>query len=88
MTRRMTDAGIEWRWSLPFRPLSNNWNRPDLRNHRKLLVVDGRTAFTGSLNMIDSSYHRWRNLRRGLRYVELVTQATGPVVLEVMDAFG
>ena len=87
MTRRMTDAGIEWRWSLPFRPLSNNWNRPDLRNHRKLLVVDGRTAFTGSLNMIDSSYHRRRNLRRGLRYVELVTQATGPVVLEVNAVF-
>lgn len=87
MTRRMTAAGIAWRWSLPFRPLSNDWNRPDLRNHRKLLVVDGRTAFTGSLNMIDSSYHRWRNLRRGRRYVELVTQATGPVVLEVNAVF-
>lgn len=87
MCRRMTDAGIDWRWSLPLRPLSNDWNRPDLRNHRKLLVIDGRTAFTGSINMIDSSYHRRRNLRRGMRYVELVTRVEGPVVLQVNAVF-
>ena len=28
--------------------------RPDLRNHRKLLVIDGQVAFTGSQNMIDT----------------------------------
>ncbi|MGH7505856.1 MAG: phospholipase D-like domain-containing protein, partial [Longimicrobiales bacterium] len=78
MGQRMTDAGIDWHWSLPLRPLSNDWNRPDLRNHRKLLVIDGRTAFTGSLNMIDSSYLRQRNLRRGMRYIELVARVEGP----------
>ena len=87
MCRRMTAAGIDWRWSLPFRPLSNDWNRPDLRNHRKLLVVDGRTAFTGSLNVVDSSYHRRRNLKRGMRYVELVAQVEGPVVVQVNAVF-
>lgn len=87
MMQRLTRAGIEWRWALPFRPLSNDWNRPDLRNHRKLLVVDGRMAFTGSINVIDSSYLRRRNLRRGRFYVDLVTQVTGPIVMEVNAVF-
>jgi cardiolipin synthase len=87
LCRRLTAAGIDWRWLLPVRPFSNHWNRPDLRNHRKLLVVDGRTAFTGSLNMIDSSYSRRRNLRRGLGYVEVVTRLTGPIVTQVNAVF-
>jgi cardiolipin synthase A/B len=87
MAERLTRARIDWRWSLPLRPHLNDWNRPDLRNHRKLVVVDGRVAFTGSLNMIDSSYLRERNLRSGARYVELVAKVAGPVVLEVNAVF-
>lgn len=87
MAERLTRAGVDWHWSLPFRPLSNAWNRPDLRNHRKLVVIDGSVAFTGSLNMIDASYSRRRNLRSGMRYVEIVTCVRGPVVLEVNAVF-
>lgn len=87
MAERLTAAGVDWHWSLPLRPLSNDWNRPDLRNHRKLVVIDGRAAFTGSLNMIDSSYLRPRNLRSGMRYVELVTYVEGPIALEVNAVF-
>jgi cardiolipin synthase len=38
-----------------FLPLLNPFNRAriNLRNHRKILVVDGRTAFTGGLNIGD-----------------------------------
>jgi cardiolipin synthase len=87
LVRRLNAAGIDWRWSLPLRPFSNHWNRPDLRNHRKLLVVDGQVAFTGSLNMIDSSYSRRRNIRRGHGYVEVVTRLTGPIVTQVNAVF-
>jgi cardiolipin synthase len=87
LARRLNAAGIDWRWSLPLRPFSNHWNRPDLRNHRKLLVIDGRVAFTGSLNMIDSSYSRRRNIRRGHGYVEVVTRLTGPIVTQVNAVF-
>jgi cardiolipin synthase A/B len=87
MCRRMTEAGIEWRWMLPVRPFSNHWNRPDLRNHRKLVVLDGRVGFTGSMNMIDRSYHRARNLRRGLGYVELIACVTGPIADELNAVF-
>jgi cardiolipin synthase len=87
MCERLTSAGVDWHWSLPVRPFSNHWNRPDLRNHRKLVIVDGTIAFTGSLNMIDSTYSRRKNIERGQRYAELVARAEGPVVLELNAVF-
>jgi cardiolipin synthase len=87
MLRRLTEAGIAWHRMLPLRPFSNQWNRPDIRNHRKILVVDGAVGFTGSLNVIDKSYLLRANRRRGLSYVELVARVTGPVVLELNAAF-
>jgi cardiolipin synthase len=43
----------------------------DVRNHRKLLVVDGLVAFTGSQNLTDDTYNLPANLRRGLHWVDL-----------------
>ena len=37
--QRMTDAGIRWRLMMPLLPLKRRWRRPDLRNHRKILVI-------------------------------------------------
>ena len=87
MAERLTSAGIDWHWSLAVRPFSNHWNRPDLRNHRKILVMDSKVAFTGSLNMIDSTYARRKNIERGQRYVEMVARVEGPVVLEFNAVF-
>jgi cardiolipin synthase A/B len=87
MTERLTSAGVDWHWSLPVRPFSNHRNRPDLRNHRKLVVIDGMVAFTGSMNMIDATYGRRRNLERGQHYIEMVARVEGPVVLELNAVF-
>lgn len=87
MRKRLTAAGIEWHWMLPVRPFSNQWNRPDLRNHRKIVVVDGQVGFMGSQNMIDKTYLMPRNRKRGLYYVELVARVTGPIVAELNAAF-
>lgn len=87
MTRRLTAAGIDWHWILPVRPFDNQWNRPDLRNHRKIVVVDGAVGFMGSQNMIDKTYLMRANLKRGLRYRELVARVTGPVVAELNAVF-
>jgi len=38
---RLTAAGVKWELMLPLQPLKGKWQRPDLRNHRKLLIVDG-----------------------------------------------
>ncbi len=64
--RRLTRMGAQWHLMLPVQPFRGRYQRPDLRNHRKVLVVDGRVGFMGSQNMIDRSYDRWTNRRRGL----------------------
>jgi cardiolipin synthase len=87
MARRLTAAGVAWHWMLPVRPFSNHWNRPDLRNHRKIMIVDGAVGFTGSMNMIDKSYLLPANRRQGLYYVDLHARVTGPVVAELDAAF-
>jgi len=51
--RAMADAGVEVVESLPAGLFRALFRRLDLRNHRKLVVVDGCVGYTGSLNMID-----------------------------------
>jgi cardiolipin synthase len=54
--QRMRDAGIQLMEFNPINPLKlvGPWE-PNHRDHRKLLVVDGRVAFTGGVN-ISSTY--------------------------------
>lgn len=87
-TRRELDRiGAEWRLMLPVQPLRGRYQRPDLRNHRKLLVVDGEVGFVGSLNLIDPSYQKRANRRKGLRWLDLMAEVHGPVVHEVDALF-
>lgn len=87
-TRRRLDAmGAAWHLMLPVQPLKGKYQRPDLRNHRKLLVVDGRVAFTGSQNLTDSTYNLPVNIRRGLHWVDLMVRVEGPVVAGVNAVF-
>jgi cardiolipin synthase len=51
------------------------------------VTVDGRVGWTGSLNLIDSSYLKRGNLRRGLRWKELMVRVEGPVVRELDAVF-
>jgi cardiolipin synthase A/B len=83
MERRMTERGIEWHYMLPVKPFSREWNRLDLRNHRKIVVVDGEIGYTGSLNLIERAYHRLDDMY----YDELVARVTGPVVVQLDAVF-
>lgn len=84
---RLTEAGIEWRAMMPLRPLRGQWRRPDLRNHRKLLVLDDDIAFMGSMNMIDPSYLKPKNKRRNLHWLDLNVQVSGPIVAQLGQVF-
>ncbi|SBS71119.1 cardiolipin synthase [uncultured Microbacterium sp.] len=87
-TRQRLDAmGAAWHVMLPVQPLRRRYQRPDLRNHRKLLVVDGRVAFMGSQNVTDSTYNLPKNLRRGLHWVDMMARLDGPVVASVNAVF-
>jgi cardiolipin synthase A/B len=83
----LAEHDVEWHAMLPVRPLRGDLQRPDMRNHRKILVVDGQVGFTGSQNMIDASYNKPKNSRRGLHWVELMLRVEGPAVRELDAVF-
>jgi len=85
--RRLDRMGANWHLMLPVQPLKGRMQRPDLRNHRKLLVVDGKVAFLGSQNVTDSTYNLPKNIKRGLHWVDLMVRIDGPVVLSVNAIF-
>jgi cardiolipin synthase len=55
--------------------------RLDLRNHRKIAVIDGHIGYTGSQNMICADF------KEGVSYEDLMVRVTGPVVLELQYVF-
>ncbi|WP_374201095.1 cardiolipin synthase [Agromyces sp. S2-1-8] len=79
--------GVEWHYLLPVKPFKGQFQRPDLRNHRKLVVVDGQVAYTGSQNLISRDYDSPKNQKRGLKWQELVTRVTGPTVAAINTVF-
>lgn len=83
----LTGTRITWHEMLPIKPLRGRWRRPDLRNHRKLLVVDGTVGFTGSLNLTEPGYNKPKNHRAGREWVELMVRVTGPVVASLDAVF-
>lgn len=83
MCTRLTAAGIEWHVMLPVQLLDREFSRLDLRNHRKLVVIDNTIGYTGSMNMIRRNYHR----KDQLYYDELVARVTGPVVGQLEAVF-
>jgi cardiolipin synthase len=87
LLRRLEASKIQWRRMLPLLPLLGHWRRPDLRNHRKILVVDGEVAFTGSLNLIERSYRNPRHRRVGRKWVELMARLEGPAVTTLNVVF-
>ena len=58
----LLDAGGEVAWFHPMR-LRWFWKRPwlNLRTHRKIVVIDGRVAFTGGINITDAQDERLRD---------------------------
>jgi cardiolipin synthase A/B len=83
MQARLAAAGIEAHRMLAIDPLHKEWSRLDLRNHRKIVIVDGQVGFTGSQNLVLNTYHG----RGDLVYEELVARVCGPVVAQLEAVF-
>jgi len=56
--QRLREAGVELRASLPVGLLRTMVGRTDLRLHRKIVVIDGAAAWTGSMNLVDPRYFK------------------------------
>ena len=88
MLTRLAATDIQWHAMLPLhlRP-GRSFRRPDLRNHRKLLVVDGLIGFTGSQNLVEPGYNKPKNHAAGREWVELMVRLRGPVVAALEAVF-
>ena len=84
--RRMAEGGVQTRVALPVgNPLLRILNgRIDLRNHRKILVIDNRITYCGSQNCADPAF--LPKARFG-PWVDAVMRFTGPVVRQNQHLF-
>ena len=81
LIRKLTALGVDIKQMLPVGLFVRNRARLDLRNHRKIAIMDGRIAFTGSQNLIAADFIA------GITFEELVLRLTGPAVLELQYIF-
>ena len=83
VARKLNKLGIDARrFQFSFAP----WNIPylNLRNHKKLLVVDGRTGFVGGMNLGNENLLR-KKTREQVQ--DMHFQLTGPVVGQLLESF-
>ncbi len=78
---RMRADGIEVQAMLPVGFFRRNAARFDLRNHRKIAVIDGQIGHTGSQNIVNPEFVK------GFPNEELDLRVTGPVVAQLQAVF-
>jgi cardiolipin synthase len=78
---RLTEAGVPAREALPAGLFRRGAARFDLRNHRKVAVIDGRIGYTGSQNLVNPGFVP------GFPNEELVARVAGPTVLQLQAVF-
>ena len=78
---KLRTAGIEVLALLPSGFLRRNAARFDLRNHRKVAVIDNSIGYTGSQNIVDPAFVP------GHPNEELLARLTGPVVAQLQAVF-
>jgi cardiolipin synthase A/B len=76
--QRMRDADVMVTAALPGGLLRMPFVRFDLRLHRKIVVIDGRVAYTGSLNLVDPRYFK-RDSGVG-QWIDAMVRVEGPAV--------
>jgi len=77
---RLRAVGIEVTPLLPVGLFRRGAARFDLRNHRKLAVIDGAVGYIGSQNIVDPEFIP------GCPNEELVARVAGPVVAQLQSA--
>jgi cardiolipin synthase len=83
LSRELISDGVHVAAALPVTPIRRRLARMDLRNHRKLAVIDGQIAYVGSQNIINPDYGG----RHGNPWVDVSARFTGPIVGEVASVF-
>ncbi|MDF1813616.1 MAG: cardiolipin synthase [Verrucomicrobiales bacterium] len=76
--QKLREAGVEVCQALPVGILRNLIDRTDLRVHRKIVVIDSKIAWTGSMNLVDPKFFKQeKNLGE---WVDAMVRLEGAVV--------
>jgi cardiolipin synthase len=76
---RLRAAGVQLRPAMPVGVFQALVSRNDLRLHRKIVVVDGEVAWTGSMNLVDPRYFK-QDANVG-EWVDAMVRVQGAVVV-------
>lgn len=82
----LREAGVHVRDALPVRFIRARLARLDLRNHRKIIVIDGKIGYTGSHNIVNADYGKGPRGKR-LQWIDLTGRYVGPVVHQFQVVF-
>ncbi|MGC9459598.1 cardiolipin synthase [Vibrio genomosp. F10] len=74
----MKDSGIQVVQALEVSPWRMFLRRLDLRQHRKIIVIDDTIAYTGSMNLVDPAFFK-QNAAVG-QWIDIMIRITGPTV--------
>lgn len=79
--RQMRDAGVQVSVALPIRGVIKTilFSRLDLRNHRKITVIDSRITYCGSQNCADPEF---RVKAKFAPWVDIMLRLQGPIVAQ------
>ena len=78
LAQSMRESGIELHAALPSGLVRSLFSRFDLRMHRKIIIVDGRVAYIGSLNLVDPRYFK-QDAGVG-QWIDAMARIEGPAV--------
>lgn len=74
----MKQAGVEVVQALEVSPWRIFLRRLDLRQHRKIIVIDEKVAYTGSMNLVDPAHFKQDS---GVgQWIDIMIRITGPTV--------
>lgn len=79
---RLNESGIDAQYYNPVR--LGKWTENILRDHRKIILIDGETVFTGGLGFTDEFF---RPDHPGKSWRETVISISGPVVADWQELF-
>ncbi len=83
-SRRMVESGVQVVRSLPASLLRVFVARLDMRNHRKLAILDGRVGYTGSQNIASASF---APKPKFAPWVDCMLRVEGPAVHDLQEIF-
>ena len=83
--KRLRAAGVRVACALPVGLFTTLATRADLRNHRKLVVLDGRIAYSGSQNLVDPRFFK-QDAGVG-DWVDAMIRIEGPAVEAIGGTF-